>query len=141
MSDDSTQDNATARPRPDGKEEAPPPNFGQWIHATLAIIEHPAAQNGAFCSEWWEHPEAVARFRALYQQYLVAADKGGISDWWVHHWDLHARALFDPQTGVFRDCSAGHRPAESRRVREVATGQLEMAGFHEVGDVVNPYWY
>lgn len=139
MSDDSIQDSPTSRS--DEKDEAPPPDFGQWIHATLSIIEHPATQNGAFCPEWWEHPEAVARFRALYQQYRVAAEEGGISDWWVHHWDLHARALFDPQTGVFRDCSAGHRAPEVKRVREVAAEELEMSGFHAVSDVVNPYWY
>lgn len=141
MSNDVADNNVAAMPRPDGREEPPVPDFGQWIHATLAIIEYPATQNGAFCPEWWNHPEAVARFRALYQEYLVAAEKGGISDWWVHHWDLHARALFDPQTGVFRDCSAGHRPAESRRVRNVSADELQMEGFDDVGDVVNPYWY
>ena len=32
---------------------------------------------------------------------------------WVTHWDAHAKALFDPQTGLFRNCSAMHRPEET----------------------------
>ena len=60
MSNDVADNNVAAMPRPDGREEPPVPDFGQWIHATLAIIEHPATQNGAFCPEWWNHPEAVA---------------------------------------------------------------------------------
>ena len=32
---------------------------------------------------------------------------------WMTHWDAHAKALFDPQTGLFRNCSAMHRPEET----------------------------
>ena len=138
MSDDAIQE-PDYEPIPD--EEQQPPDFGKWIQATLAIIEYPATQNGAFCPEWWEHPEAVARFRALHQQYLIARQEGEISDWWVHHWDLHAKALFDPQTGVFRECSAGHRPGDSRRVLDATGNESESARFDEVGDTWDPYWY
>lgn len=139
MSDNLPETESVAAERAEVEQE--PPNFGEWIQSTLAIMEYPATQGGVFCPQWWEHPEAVARFRALHQQYLVSRDKGEMSDWWVHHWDLHAKALFDPQTGVFRDCSAGHRPRETRRILDVTGQELEAAGFPAVAADWEPGWY
>lgn len=118
-------------------------DLAEWVEQTLLMMEYPARQGGAFCAQWWLHPEAVARFKALRWQYYKSMQEGDISSWWVNHWDPHAKALFDPRTGVFRDCSAMHRPNETVRVRDMA--QLESRvwaepRFIEVTGDINPYW-
>lgn len=93
--------------------------FREWVISFLMQIEHPTSQGGAFCQRWWLHPEAVARLKALYWEYCKAElVEGGLSSWWVNHWEVHSRALFNPQTGVFRDCTVVHRP-DNKRVRDV----------------------
>lgn len=85
-------------------------DLAEWVEQTLLIMEYPARQGGAFCAKWWLHPEAVARFKALRRQYYKAMQDDDISSWWITHWDGHAKALFDPQTGVsglFCDASPG----------------------------------
>lgn len=117
-----------------------PPAFDEWIQATLAIIEHPATSGGVFCPQWWKHPEAVARFRALHQQYVRSQQQGEMSDWWVHHWDLHAKSLFDPRTGVFRDCASGHRAGDDPRIREVSGKEAESPEFLDITATGSPDW-
>ncbi len=53
-----------------------PPAFDEWIQATLAIIEHPASSGGVFCPQWWNHPEAVARFRGPSQMSVGKGPSG-----------------------------------------------------------------
>lgn len=118
-------------------------DLAEWVEQTLLIMEYPAKQGGSFCAKWWLHPEAVARFKALRWQYYKSMEDGDISSWWVHHWDAHARALFDPQTGVFRDCSSMHRPGDSVRVRDVTESSSDVhsdSDFIEITEDSNPYW-
>ena len=93
-------------------------DLAEWVEQTLLIMEYPARQGGAFCAKWWLHPEAVARFKALRRQYYKAMQDDDISSWWITHWDGHAKALFDPQTGVFSglfcDASSGGDGASTR---------------------------
>lgn len=64
--------------------------------------------------QWWDHPEAVDRFHALYIQYLTAAADGALSSWWVDHWDRHSGPLFT-QNGIFQQCvTDGHKPQNQR---------------------------
>lgn len=117
--------------------------LADWVEQTLLIMEYPARQGGAFCAKWWLHPEAVARFKALRWQYYKSMQEGDISSWWVNHWDGHVKALFDPQTGVFRDCSAMHRPGETVRVRDAAyleSGVGSDPAFLKATQSITPYW-
>ncbi len=124
-------------------EEIEELGLADWVEQTLLIMEFPARQGGAFCAKWWLHPEAVARFKALRWQYYKSMEEGDISSWWVSHWDAHAKALFDPQTGVFRDCSAMHRPAETVRLRDIARLDSEVradTNFMDATEDFHPYW-
>lgn len=94
--------------------------FSVWVEETLAIMEHPGVGAGKFCPEWWRHPEAVARLKALWVSYWPALGKGELSQWWVNEWDAHARALFDPSTGVFRDCGTTHREHDKPTIAALA---------------------
>lgn len=127
----------------DQPEEIEELNLADWVEQTLLIMEFPARQGGAFCAKWWLHPEAVARFKALRWQYYKSMEEGDISSWWVTHWDGHAKALFDPQIGVFRDCSAMHRPAETVRLRDIARLDSEVradTNFMDATEDFHPYW-
>jgi len=127
----------------DQPEEIEELNLADWVEQTLLIMEFPARQGGAFCAKQWLPPAAVARFKALRWQYYKSMEEGDISSWWVTHWDGHAKALFDPQTGVFRDCSAMHRPAETVRLRDIARLDSEVradTNFMDATEDFHPYW-
>ena len=80
-----------------------------WVEDTLARIESPSAKERAWCSQWWDHPEAVDRFSALHRQYVECLAEGNLSSWWVDHWDRHAPQLF-AREGIFEQCrSTGHQ--------------------------------
>lgn len=118
-------------------------DFRDWVLSFLGRIEYPASQGGAFCPQWWLHPEAVSRFKALYWEYCKAElVEGGLSLWWVNHWDPHSRALFNPQTGVFRNCTAGHW-LDDKRVCDVVTATSQALYDEEFEDQVltnYPFW-
>lgn len=84
--------------------------FTEWVEATFALIESDASgQHSTACPEWWKHHEAVWRLKAMHIAYLEAATKNELSSWWVHHWDAHKGALFNPDTGIFRECGYSHQ--------------------------------
>ena len=87
------------------------------------------------------HPEAVARFHALYEEYLKAAGAGEMSSWWVHHWDAHAKALFDPNTGVFRHCSPKMHTDGDDAVRFSLVDGDDSPEYLAAIDDPNPNWY
>lgn len=89
-------------------------DFTAWVLATISAIESvdPDA-NMHWCTQWWDHPEAVDRLRALHIHQLTAMptteDPGGfLSSWWVDHWDRHAAVLFS-KNGPFGQCRDGHQ--------------------------------
>ena len=53
---------------------------------------------------------------------------------WMTHWDAHAKALFDPQTGLFRNCSAMHRPEETFTDAWCGSDQVWSVGWCQI------YW-
>lgn len=113
-----------------------PLDFIAWVDSTLRIMEGPANHSGVFCNQWWLHPEAMYRLKALYIQYCQAQEEDEVSGWWVYHWDAHRRALCDPEIGVFRDCSAGHDPGRSKRISDVAGALADVVDDEDR----NPYW-
>lgn len=88
-------------------------DFVSWVETTISALESLDVDNNMhWCPQWWDHPEAVDRLRALHLQQLVAMPTrddpaGSLSSWWVDHWDRHAVVLFG-RTGPFGQCRDGH---------------------------------
>jgi len=83
----------------------------QWVQLHFAEVEFfTDSTKIRWCPTWWEHPEAVARLKALwlaYQAIDYSEDFGAVSDWWLHHWDPHRAILFHDK-GPFRNCDTEH---------------------------------
>lgn len=65
-----------------------------------------------WCSQWYKHPEALARVEAMWRawEYLRRDGALGSSTWWIHHADPHMGVLMAPN-GPFKRCSYdGHAP-------------------------------
>ncbi|MFD0314766.1 DUF4913 domain-containing protein [Streptomyces flavalbus] len=60
----------------------------------------------AWCPSWWDHPEAIVRFSAMWRamEYLTTDPALGMSVWWTQHVDPHMRLLRDPVLGPFAAC-------------------------------------
>jgi hypothetical protein len=116
--------------------------FEEWIFATLQMCERPATEReSSFCPEWWKHPEAVARFKSLYIEYVKACSSNELSSWWIHHWDAHARTLFDPTTGVFRNCAYGHSPQEGTVATTIMGRVPQEPTYDEAVESGDPCWF
>ena len=69
-----------------------------------------------WCPRWWEHPAAVMRLNALWRSWeVLRLQPGGVSTWWVQHYDPHMRALLDADRGPFYRCHKTHTPATALR--------------------------
>ena len=69
-----------------------------------------------WCPRWWEHPAAVMRLNALWRSWeVLRMQPGGISVWWVQHYDPHMRALLDADRGPFYRCHKAHTPPGTLR--------------------------
>lgn len=80
----------------------------QWVEQLVAYVESPSREDSAWCPSWTEHPEAVWRFTALHQAFVLASVDADLSSWWVNHFDRHAPMLFG-QRGIFETCTTnGH---------------------------------
>ena len=89
--------------------------FIEWVQATMADVESvDRSANMHWCSQWWAHPEAVKRLRALHEEWLIRLADGGMSSWWVDHFDAHAKVLF-ARNGPFGECSTSHTERGMRR--------------------------
>jgi len=84
-------------------------NFVDWVEAFIHDIEAVTDDENTryWCPQWWNHPEAVTRLRALYEEYVRAEGENTLSGWFVYHWDAHAKTLFS-STGPFELCREGH---------------------------------
>lgn len=88
-----------------------------WVHQHVAaVIARPLRGEHKWCPQWWEHPEALFRFTALYQAWTELAGEPGaaLSIWIRDHLDPCLRELLAP-AGPFTDC------VQSERYRAVAT--------------------
>lgn len=83
-------------------------NFVAWVEAFVHDIESvPDDDNLRYwCPQWWNHPEAVTRLRALHEENIRAEDENTLSGWFVYHWDAHSKTLFSP-IGPFEFCRSG----------------------------------
>lgn len=80
----------------------------EWIDDWLAPnVLRPGGLGGAWCAQWWAHPEAAARLEALWMAWEAARTEGGeaLSRWWTVDWASHWKAL-SSKTGTFNSCSA-----------------------------------
>ncbi|MHA7287677.1 DUF4913 domain-containing protein [Arthrobacter sp. MDT3-44] len=102
-----------------------PEELVDWVEGLVAMLESvDRSQNQYWCSQWWNHPEAVDRFRGLYEQWLEAQANGGMSSWWIDHFDRHATVLF-ARRGPFGECGTSHTKKTARRI--LATEQPPTA--------------
>lgn len=83
--------------------------FVMWVEMFVHDVESVSDESTGrhWCSEWWQHPEAVARLKALYEAYKQADEENTMSAWWIQHWDPQARTLLSG-TGPFKDCQRQH---------------------------------
>ena len=93
-----------------------PEELVDWVEVLVGMLESvDRSQNQYWCSQWWNHPEAVDRLRALYEQWLEAQANGGMSSWWIDHFDRHATVLF-AKRGPFGECGTAHVKRTARRI-------------------------
>ncbi|WP_104101782.1 DUF4913 domain-containing protein [Cryobacterium sp. M96] len=84
--------------------------FLDWLTRHLATVEVVGTKPTPWCTQWWLHPEVIARFKALWQASMQAdasvmdGDAGAVSSWWINHWDRHTAVIFDTGNGPFRNC-------------------------------------
>ncbi|MEV6073384.1 DUF4913 domain-containing protein [Nocardia sp. NPDC052001] len=59
-----------------------------------------------WCPCWWDHGEAVARFRAMWAafEHLRLGDGTEMNLWWLVHFDPQMDRILDPE-GMFKYCS------------------------------------
>nr|QJS06347.1 hypothetical protein [Cryobacterium sp.] len=100
--------------------------------AHLDVVEVVGTKPTPWCSQWWLHPEVVARFKALWNASMQAeasvmdGDAGAMSSWWINHWDRHAAVIFDKASGPFRDCDPEQGHFHRRKDNDAAIIPLSM---------------
>lgn len=92
-----------------GLPPAAAPEVVRWVEQLTAYLESPEKSESVWCPQWQEHPEAVWRFTALREEFLIAMSEGEMSSWWVNHFDRHAPMLFG-KAGIFESCRSSHSP-------------------------------
>ncbi|MFC4904180.1 DUF4913 domain-containing protein [Kocuria oceani] len=93
-----------------------PEEFVQWVEQLVSRVESvDMNQAMRWCPQWWAHTEAVDRFKALYQEWLLRQAEGGMSSWWTDHFDRHAAVLFTKR-GPFGECGTSHVEKSFRRI-------------------------
>ncbi|MFC4945831.1 DUF4913 domain-containing protein [Pseudonocardia sp. GCM10023141] len=83
----------------------------EWVHRCVtAVIARPLRGDYAWCPRWWDHPEAIFRFEALYRAWTELAPEPGaaMSIWIRDHLDPCLRELLNP-SGPFVDCTHSER--------------------------------
>lgn len=96
-------------------EEFTPEDLVDWVEHLVATLESVDKSVGmSWCPQWWNHPEAVERFRALFEKWAEAQKDGGMSSWWIDHFDRHAVVLF-AKRGPFGECGTKHVDKGMRR--------------------------
>ena len=97
-------------------EAVTPADLVEWVEHIVSRLESVDRSSGQhWCSQWWNHPEAVDRLRALHERWLEAQADGAMSNWWVGHFDSHASILF-AKRGPFGECGTTHVAKTSRRI-------------------------
>lgn len=102
--------------QPEDAEAFTPEELVDWVEHLVAMLESVDRSVGmAWCVQWWNHTEAVERFRALFEKWLEVQKDGGMSSWWTDHFDRHAVILF-AKRGPFGECGTKHVEKGARRI-------------------------
>jgi hypothetical protein len=87
------------------------PDSVAWVAKWLCPnLEREVKRTFEWCSQWWDHPEAVQRIEALWRAWEVLRLDGGtgMSTWWVDHADPQLAHLCNPDIGPFGHCHTTH---------------------------------
>lgn len=97
--------------------------LARWVHHLLLPVYGREVTSAApWCTQWWQHPEAVAQLHGLWLawQELTSPEAGlaGPANWHRDYLGAVLGALRDPG-GPFAGCKPGtHRPKETPPVEE-----------------------
>jgi hypothetical protein len=85
------------------------PNVYVFVQDFLVKVQARPVRDGLalhWCSQWWDHPEAVSRLEALWKAFeVLRRDPGtGATTWWRDYADPTMAALADA-AGTFAKCS------------------------------------
>lgn len=89
-----------------------------WVRDNVAmLLQRKVPQTGGYphwCRQWWRHPEAIARFEAVYRAWEEAAGgPGGAMVVYFERLDAMLDVLC-AENGPFSGCVGGRHSAESR---------------------------
>jgi hypothetical protein len=90
-----------------------------WVRDNVALLlerKMPQTQGGLhWCRQWWQHPEAIARFEAVrrcWAEAVTSGDGAGMAVWF-EHLDHHL-AVLTGEMGPFAHCGRGvHAPGRA----------------------------
>jgi hypothetical protein len=100
-----------ASPQP-SEGDTPEPVFADvldWVECHfLPVYRRPLGGEYRWCSQWWQHPEAITRLTALWQSWeAMRVQPGtGTASWLRDHLD-HQLPLLMGRAGPFAQCSPG----------------------------------
>jgi len=92
-----------------------PDGLANFVEMTLMDSLTAGAERGSeraprWCSQWREHPEAVHRLAAIYDEWcmMLAGEDAAPHLFLRDVLDYHLSLLVDPDRGTFRACRYGH---------------------------------
>lgn len=131
---------AGTSPSSNGQHPEPPnparfyPTLEMWVSKWFvhAFAAHPGP-NRRWCSQWWDHPEAIYRLEDLWRSWeTLRLNKNlGMSTWLREHLDPQRDRLMS-DNGPFMSCDVGqHNPPEPLRVDPAPKGFWDLPGRKE----------
>jgi len=109
------------------------PNVYVFVQDFLVKVQARPVRDGLalhWCSQWWDHPEAVSRLEALWKAFeVLRRDPGtGAATWWRDYADPTMAALSDA-AGTFAKCSdTSHAVPPDLPMEQPAPWLLESDG-------------
>jgi Domain of unknown function (DUF4913) len=79
-----------------------------WVHEFFVLTFGRHTEQGRWCAQWWDHPEAILRLDALWRTWEVASldPVHGVADWIHNHLDPNLAELLSAG-GPFALCAEG----------------------------------
>ncbi|RZU12691.1 uncharacterized protein DUF4913 [Kribbella rubisoli] len=83
-----------------------------WVHEFFVLTFGRCAEQGRWCAQWWDHPEAVLRLDALWRSWEVASldPIHGVADWIRNYLDPNLVQLCSDGGPFARCAEERHRP-------------------------------
>ncbi len=106
-----------------GNVKAAEPSFAdleEWVVGYLSgTFARPVTASWRWCPQWWDHPEAEVRLKALLVAWREAQQTGRMLAW-LRDLDAQLAVLTDP-AGTFAACTPReHRPADPLPTQETS---------------------